>query len=215
MCPRNKRRIGAREPKKRRNMKIREWFGKSGVIGSILTVGEQPEIPLPPVPVSSPVRVMEDGSAPSEYKALAAKLGVQSRAMSKLEMREFLAEECVSAYDVHKVMEYMNGLVEREKKSSGDGSLHWVWKPLRQRDSATIKGHWTLAGIPFSEEVYPHEVPYPVLLTVKKLTDKFGDRVCFHVSDYKSSRPDPFLMASIDTYSAFVIERWDEPSFRG
>lgn len=64
--------------------------------------------------------------------------------------------------------------------------------------------------------LYNKPIPYPVLLTVKKIADAFPEAT-FWVSDEAKVVPvpvlDPFLgVRYADKF--WIIERWDEPSFR-
>jgi hypothetical protein len=71
--------------------------------------------------------------------------------------------------------------------------------------------------------LYTDPIPLPVLITMDKLVDKLGDSVTFHVgatvdiSKLQPARYDPFLAVSTNPGDGelYVIERWDEPGFRG
>jgi hypothetical protein len=62
---------------------------------------------------------------------------------------------------------------------------------------------------------YARPIPHAVLLTVKKIRDRFKDAVAFYATDYEVKDPDPFLMVTGERLDYYVVERWNEPSFRG
>lgn len=64
---------------------------------------------------------------------------------------------------------------------------------------------------------YSEAVPLPVLLTVERLADRIGDDAEFFVAAL-GGPIDPFLgirLKSDPAHTLFVVERWDEPGFRG
>lgn len=87
-------------------------------------------------------------------------------------------------------------------------TITWNWHPLRKQDKKAIDN-----GSP----VYKHPVPMPVLMTIEKICDRMPD-AAFFVTDYEVKDPDPFLLVThkeLGIEGGYVIERWDEPSFRG
>lgn len=65
-------------------------------------------------------------------------------------------------------------------------------------------------------ELYSKPVPMPVLLTVQRIVEKFPEAK-FYVSDKANVQiepRDPFLLV-VHLDQQYIIERWDEPSFRG
>ncbi len=58
---------------------------------------------------------------------------------------------------------------------------------------------------------YRGDIPMPVLLTIEKFKERFGERVKFFVAWTDN---DPFLGVTVDNCGINFIERWDEPSFR-
>ncbi len=165
------------------------------------------QAPLPrfknlPAPGKYAVAVAE--TVDQEYIALAKELGISNDAMLKTQLEQFLAEEHIDVYLMQAVHAYMDDLVAKEQKQG----LTWGWRPLRPFDKSD--------NIPYRlSGTYAKPVPYPVLLTVKRITDVFGKALSFFVSDYEVVKPDPFLMVTAQGLPQYVIERWDEPKFRG
>lgn len=159
--------------------------------------------------------VTEEDDFLQKYDSLATKLGVECRAKTNTQLSVVLAEEMIGVYDTAAVERYM------DKKG------YWKWYPLRTYDKAPGSASWkinrvtptsydTLYG-PSSSEVYDKPVPYPVLCTVERLVDKMGPSVIFVVAAL-GSNPDPFLACFLRApgrIRLYVIERWDEPGFRG
>ncbi len=111
--------------------------------------------------------------------------------------------------------------------------IFWAWKPLnanyplapREQHAGqgwvSINGGERFAvssaiftGVESSARPYARAIPQAVLMTVKKLKDRFKDAVQFYASDYEVRDPDPFLMVTGPGLDYYVIERWDEPGFR-
>lgn len=155
---------------------------------------------VPPEPVELKVDPIVQVTA--EYKALAAKLGVVVREdphEKKKVFEAFLAENGIRVYPRAKVDRFLQ--IEADVWAEGtlgrgrEGRV--VWRPIRQSS--------------YGNATYAHPIPYPVLLTIEKIQDKFSAAE-FAVSDYEAPVPDPFLMV---TYAgrSYVIEHWDEPGF--
>lgn len=169
---------------------------------------EPPVVPATPeVPMGVPAEA--DGRLDDDYKALALKLGVACEESLRLELQAALAEMGLRIYKMGAVTKYLIGLCP-------EGEFV-CWKTLRKRDAhgdsmAGPTKHHTRVNI-----VYDHPVPYPVLLTVDRLQERFGDEISFYVSDYEAPIPDPFLLVVLSRGGAdgqFIVERWDEPGFR-
>jgi len=151
------------------------------------------------------------------YARLASELGITTIATEEL-LKAILADEAIHVYDLAKVSVYMYATVQKEIAKGAPPNLVWGWVPLRERDAAARP---PVIRNPFRQSielprVYTKPVPYPVLCTVKKIVDRMGpDAVEFFVTDYGVARPDPFLAVKAKGgFSMYVIERWDEPSFR-
>lgn len=149
-----------------------------------------------------------------EYLEVADEFELSGRAMENVKLKKFFKNNMISIYDYRRVAAYL-----LSKTPSGKD---WRWLPLREQDKG--KG-WELGTSYYNERwvyngeidsrIYAHAVPYPVLLTARKIAKEFGDKVAFYVSDYVSPNPDPFLAVKTLNSDMFVIEKWDEPGFRG
>ncbi len=149
------------------------------------------------------------------YQRLAAKIGYHcveaERVLAEGDLIEWLHEQAMPVYDYEAVKQYLDATVAEMNAGPADGVHHrWGWMPLRQCDTKTNMGGGR-------QEVYIKPIPYPVLCTIEKLVDQFGERVNLLVSDiYTVPKADPFLAVSVPgSQRLFVIERWDEPKFRG
>lgn len=174
-----------------------------------------------PVPIADTAHVGDDADLNKRHAELATKLGVLVKApATDVALVSVLQEEGIRIYDLKKVEAYMDRLTRKSKTS-------WTWFPLRQHDVKSIRPvdlnfpgrgryGWELRAGTFSMAVYKEAVPYPVLLTVEKLVERLGEDVNFFVAALNRDL-DPFLgVRHKDAPDVmFVIERWDEPSFRG
>jgi hypothetical protein len=167
--------------------------------------GERPTaVALPPLHTEAIAKPDTATSELDEYAALARELGISTQVVNDERLKAVLAEECIPVYDMAAVKKYMDSTVNNEKARGASLGLKWIWTPLRKSDAG-------------GGNCYVHPVPLPVLLTVKKLVDRLGtDSVEFFVTDYEVVKPDPFLaVRAKGSQTKYVIERWDEPSFRG
>jgi|SRR5579859_1297306 len=166
--------------------------------------------PIPPLPTATAVLAPDiDREFMTEYQALAKKIGYHcpeaDRELAAADLVEFLHTEGITAYDLRAVTDYMDAVVLRMNEG-GWGPHAWGWFPLRNVDCSRA----------FSPPPYSKRIPMPVLLTIEKLVDKFGASVRLEVSDiYTVPKADPFLAVSVPGGERYVIERWDEPGFRG
>ncbi len=176
----------------------------------------------------------------TEYNRVAEKLGVVKRPRSDWRrLAHALDELMIPVYDFHKVTEFLEKkaaeVAKQEAKAAVNGSAAWGWFPLNtgpvQPSSASFSAieEYNRAlrsmGLPperqpngsFRSSTYNKRVPLPVLLTAEKIEDKLPGEVSFFVSDIERY-PDPFLgvcLKSDPEKRMFVVERWDEPGFRG
>ena len=148
----------------------------------------------PPTPLELPPQgeLVKTEEIPQEYEALCKELGMTSIPIiaARLGLRIYNEKE-VHAY-LDKKMDY------------------WLWFPLRQVDA--VKNF----SFHDSDRPYRKAVPLAVLKTVKAITDEVP-HAKFFISDeaYLSDFKDPFLMVTPDEgRTRFIVERWDEPSFR-
>ncbi len=158
----------------------------------------------------------QDQEFAKQYDTLANRLGVQCRVKRDVRLLEALQRQQIQVYELAKVERYM------DRKST------WSWFPLRASDRCKEATHvWILERETPTEypsmygsvknDIYPKPVPYPVLCTVQRLVDCFEDKVQFFVAAF-DQKPDPFLgcrLMDVGQSKLVVVERWDEPTFRG
>jgi hypothetical protein len=164
------------------------------------------------------------------YKQLVQELGVDDSAIRNYEFRKFLNDEGIEVYPYEKVAAFLDAKLLKEAPKQ---HLVWVWKPLNSgypaapRDrrlptvlsglmsfTVTIGGaEYTAQDPSHQSRAYCRAIPQAVLMTVKKIKDRFKDAL-FYASDYEVRDPDPFLMVTGPGLDYYVIERWDEPAFR-
>lgn len=167
-----------------------------------------------PDPEAKAVSLVELPDA--DYLKLCRELGIEVAEVREAKLRSFLADNFIECYDGGEVDAYLK---RKAIEETGTPYGRWYWRPLRQRDGALrarrIGYTASLANVGSANTNLPYDkpVPYPVLLTVKKLA-AFDDTLEFYVSDYEVKRPDPFLMVTGKGLPEFIIERWDEPSYR-
>lgn len=180
-----------------------------------------------------PVASLIDTSWPDrefdlEYCRVASKLGVTvvpSVAWRKL--GDVLTELGIPVYSLAAVDKYLRSkAAEVQQKNNGRGYTHYVWRPLRESDVdraeyGSYKSQFASSpyGMRYNPQYHPYDkaVPLPVLLTAERIEERLPGEVSFFVSDIVSY-PDPFLAVQLKAdrqKTMFVVERWDEPSFRG
>lgn len=142
---------------------------------------------------------------------MADAIGFKSSALLEERLKAFLVENGICVYPTERVVQYLDS-----KFGKGRFKSTWCWRPLREKDrdiNLFLHRHKRGNGcINNTAGWYGRQVPLPVLLTVEKIHKAFPE-VCFYVSD--SAKPaDPFLMVTAIGVGSFIIERWNEPSFR-
>lgn len=148
------------------------------------------------------------------YNTLAEKIGIAARERGQSTLARYLAENSIPVYSQEAVERYM------DKKG------YWAWFPLRKADMPPTAGNiWVLkrktptnyASLYGASKAtqYQEAVPYPVLLTVESIVEKFGKDALFLIAAL-DEHPDPFLACMLHSEFGrmFIIERWDEPGFR-
>lgn len=185
---------------------MKTWFSGKSNESPVAVV----ESPLIKPTAYSPTIAGAEGISIRDYINLAERCGVKTNPIGNMKMVDWIREHHHS-YRWDEVYAYMNELAKRESSKHGK-KISWLWRPLRNQD--ILGANWAVGNIKISQEVYKRIVPAPVLMTVEKLVTEFGDAVKFYVSDYDLPQPDPFLAAAI-YHEWEVIERWDEPGFRG
>ena len=150
---------------------------------------------------------------------MAQAIGWQPAALIEQKLRNFLAENGLCVYPYEKVESYLDSIFGPCTANYAHFTT-WGWRPLRKCDMGWNHElfHAQRNGSTLESECYPGAVPFPVLLTVRKIAEAFPE-VRFFVSDKPNRidfpREDPFLGVGIPGIKLpLVVERWDEPSFR-
>lgn len=162
------------------------------------------------VPKAASLKSIPVVEVTEEYRALAKKLGVkvtQDPDVERKEFETFLNENGIRVYPEGKVNSYLKDILKDQpvvrKRINMYGQTkvtrtQLVWKSLTE---------------------YMKPIPYPVLLTVDRIKERFGKKVTFAISDFvkvtKVTSPqirDPFLRVTFGDRN-YVVEHWDEPGF--
>jgi hypothetical protein len=160
-----------------------------------------------------------------EYRRISNKLGTAfAETLHTADLAKYLAENSIDVYPIDKVKAYLEKkMADLPKTRSYDGwgerrTTRWTWNWMALREQDILKSSGNFSKL-YSNTNKP--VPVEVLMTVEKIVDDLGPtHVHFYVSEFvKAARPtprvvDPFLAVCSSTAKLFVIERWDEPSFR-
>ena len=156
-----------------------------------------------------------------EYRRISNKLGTSfAETLHTNDLAKYLAENSMTVYPLDKVKAYLlrkMADLPKPRDSWGSGA-RWTWNWMALRDQDVLKSSGNFSRL-YEDPNKP--VPVEVLMTVEKIVDDLGPtRVHFYVSEFvKAARPtprvvDPFLAVCANTSKLFVIERWNEPSFR-
>ena len=192
----------------------------------------------PPMARAIPTQAIELPS--NNYRDVARRLGATHlTAATEAAHRQSLFEQVLSEmglrrYAFRDVQRYMN----RQYGWELFRGTCWGFRPMRDQDRA--EGHFVAAdgtvdngsqkwrrkhngcilAVPRPYEkthFYAKPVPLPVLLTMEGIANKFPT-ARFFVSDETgrvlSAVKDPFLMVLFEDQQ-YIIERWDEPGFKG
>ena len=180
-----------------------------------------------------------------EYATLANRIGASQLVTTSKAFNESVAFEALLAemglrqYRFKDVQRFLN----RQYGWGLCKGTPWGFRPLREADQTT-NGHFiaadgtidntrkkwrrwhngsVLGGMdwirekPIRAKLYAKPIPLPVLRTVETIALKFPSAQ-FYVSDDHHRRlnvvKDPFLMVRC-AGKDYIIERWDEPGFRG
>ena len=178
-----------------------------------------------PVPTKQPATVALDDKLIEEYRRVSEEIGFSTPALLEARLAAFFTDNHMDVYSYKKVVAFLDDQFGRPQFHSGGvfGYSHykektWCWCPLRAIDAE--KRLWAHTPPEQNGEIitgvfYQLPVPLPVLHTVKQVSAAFPE-VAFFVSKKTedADKADPFLMVTAQGISNFVIERWDEPSFR-
>jgi hypothetical protein len=167
-------------------------------------------LPVLSEPARSPGFSFEQPSA--DYVALSKQLGVNTIPLRLCELAQIVREETLGIYPYQDVASYLDqqaaalsqGKVNRWK------TYEWRWRPVKSYSSSSYYRHGSSS---FSSEVYDKPIPREVLPTIARIVKRMPEAE-FYVSDVEQFQ-DPFLAVTVPgSDTLFVIERWDEPSFR-
>jgi hypothetical protein len=147
-----------------------------------------------------------------EWASLGKELGITTGKVPEMELKLFLKEEGIQVYNTQAVFDYLTAEASKEPK----GTV-WSLYAVRPQDQdcpddiwAQVN-KWPIGHGHVHRDLYRDKIPYPVLVTMKKLKDRFGDDITFYVAAIKQ---DPFLVVRYRRANLVVVERWNEPSFR-
>jgi hypothetical protein len=180
------------------------------------------EVPTPVMKKAEYASVLTSAEV-AEYERLAAAVGYEANGYSADEMR-LLEVVPAGFYDKNKVHAYLDSQIKR-----------WGWRRLRRVGfvaSGSAENGRVLPG------PYVKRLPLPVLSTIARVQEVFGDRAEFLISDEmtkadevsladleaqrRAAAQDPFLMVGLRDVSVSrpiaeivrIVERWDEPAYR-
>jgi hypothetical protein len=146
-----------------------------------------------------------------EFVELSQQLGINKIPLRLVELARVVQEETMGVYPYDDVARYLDKQVQKLKGSDSGrwGSFYeWRWHPAKEYSSR----HYRSASH-FDFTIYNKPIPQEVLSTIARIVDRVPDAE-FYVSDVQEFK-DPFLGVTIPGSDAlFVVERWDEPSFR-
>lgn len=193
-----------------------KWFKKEALAETkqpadvaAVAVVEQPK--SVPIPKSYEAHPDLNGDELEEYLKVATALGLSSQgAVASERLRHVIKRGNFHIFDRVQVAEYLNEKLGKDQ---------WEWAGLRPCDVEEFSdsnwfSHHGDHRIPFSHRQYSANVPLPVLLTVQRIAEEVPE-ARFYISNRRENPwADPFLMVTTKNSSSFIIERWDEPSFR-
>jgi hypothetical protein len=173
-----------------------------------------------PIPVATKPGPMVFEAAPSGYLETAKTLGLVNRGV----IISFLQREEIPCYDLDRVTDYMNSIVDPVPADNvtADGRLIWRWFPLRQSDLDDT-GRWLdqfwLNGSLARRSLYPKPVPLFALRRAQTICEEFpairlvvADRDTIHRRHVLGG--DPFLAAVVfGDFNPVPFAVWDEPGF--
>ncbi len=175
---------------------------------------EEREAPKPPpiiVEQPKPHLVIVKGNSLEQYEEVAESLGFCPGQLLEEQIFRFLAQEKIMTFKFDEINKY---LISKAKKN-----YKWVWRPLRKQDRTTDFNVFVAMNdmhgrYDATYEPYDKAVPLKILKDVKKVNDKFGNKVAFFVSDFDHMIvPDPFIMVTAKNVDTIIFGVWDEPDF--
>lgn len=156
-----------------------------------------------------------------EYRRLAQKLGVDTSALEKAEghdlLMQTLSELGVRLYNENAVYDYLD-VKYHTKLWRNQVMKGWAWYAVSGRPASSYDRSDVVHGGVCDHHIYKKPIPMPILHTMDSIVEKLKSKgeVKFYVTDeYKAPPiPDPFLAISFRSHF-LIIERWDEPGFKG
>lgn len=177
-------------------------------------VAESPIITRP-VPAAITAATGEENEVKA-YLRTAKEIGFEPAQLLEARLLAFFRRSSIPIYPYQRVVEYL------VTKAPRDSIV--VWRPLRNIDKPSGWGWQGINGRhghghywdEWPCRSYGHLVPLRVLATVEQIEREIGrNRLHFFVSDYASSRPDPFILVTARDMDRYVFDAWDEPGFTG
>ena len=149
---------------------------------------------------------------PSEnYVRLSQRLGINKIPLRLVELAKVVRQETLGIYPYEEVARYLDKQIEKlaNSRSNRWSSFHeWRWHPVKDYSTRHYR-----SGSHFDTSIYNKPIPEEILPTIARIADRFPDAE-FYVTDIDEFK-DPFLGVTVPgSDTLFVIERWDEPSFR-
>ena len=145
------------------------------------------------------------------YREISQRLGINTIPLALVELEEVLRRKTLGVYDYSKVVAYLDEQCRRldeERKPGLFRSYEWRWHPIREYPGVYS---WLPTQ---SNQVYNKPIPPEVLPTIESILRCYPEAL-FYVSDIRDFR-DPFLAVTVQGADKLhVIERWEEPRFRG
>ena len=146
-----------------------------------------------------------------EYVQLSHRLGINTIPLRLVELAKVVREETLGIYPYEDVARYLDKQIEKLASSRSETwrFLHeWRWRPVKDYSSRHYR-----SGSQFDTRVYSKPIPPEILPTIARIVDRCPDAE-FYVTDVQELK-DPFLGVTVPgSDTLFVIERWDEPTFR-
>lgn len=146
-----------------------------------------------------------------EYVWLSQQLGINKIPLRLADLAKVIREETLGIYPYEDVARYLDkqlGKLASGRSERWRSFYEWNWHPIKEYTSR----HCRFAPH-FDSSIYNKPIPPEVLPTIARIVDRMPD-VEFYVSDVLEIK-DPFLGVTVPgSDTLFVIERWNEPSFR-
>ena len=175
-----------------------------------MTVAPDPE------PIAATLGPMPD----DDYLRTATEAGLaDSAGIILARLRQALSARGLYIYDLESVEDYLDQRFGGSRRSRYS-ELRWTWQAVTHADAMRNDDRhgrgWT-NGCILAAERYQGAVPLPVVETIQALRTAIPE-LKFLISGESKRMPagDPFLAVWHPSFADLVVvERWDEPSYRG